>query len=122
MTKWLDKMVMPTLMLWFYAIAVGIASGFSFRRGPHPALADLVAQIAWPFILSSWVISDARKRRRALCYDYGSFAYFAWPVVLPIYLFQTRGFRAFLTLLWFAGICLVAAMFAFAIPFLRGLW
>ena len=32
----------------------------------------------------------------------------AWPVVVPIYLFQTRGVRAFLTLLCFAGIWLVA--------------
>jgi hypothetical protein len=48
--------------------------------------------------------------------DSDVFAIFAWPVVVPIYLFRTRGFRAFLTLLCFAGTWLVA-MIAAAVAF-----
>ena len=111
----------PTLMLWLYAIAGGFASGFSAGYGPPPISADVASRVAFSLIVSSWVISDARKRRRELCYDYGGFVYFAWPIRVPIYLFQTRGFRAFLTLLCFAGICLVAVLVAWAISFIRGL-
>ena len=68
--------------------------------------------VALPFIVASWVMADARKRGRQLCYDYDSFVYFMWPVIAPVYLFQTRGVRAFLTLLCFAGIWLIAALAA----------
>ncbi len=108
-------------MLWLYAIAEGIASGWFLGRGPLPPAGDLASQIAFPLIISYWIIADARKRRRELCYDYDSFVYFAWLIVVPIYLFQTRGVRAFLTLLCFGGICLAGVLVALAVSFIRGL-
>jgi len=65
---------------------------------------------AMALVIANWVIRDAQKRGRPLCYDYGMFLFFAWPIVAPVYLFQTRGVRAFLTLLWFIAILLVAAI------------
>jgi hypothetical protein len=110
MAKWLQEMTAPTLMLWFCAVAFGIASAI----GPDgmPKRAELVSSVVLPLVIASWVMADARKRGRPLCYDYDSFVYFAWPVVVPLYLFQTRGVRAFLTLLCFAGIWLIAALTA----------
>jgi len=55
-------------------------------------------------------LSRRPQTSRRLCYDYDSFVFFAWPVVVPVYLFQTRGARAFLTLLCFAGICVIAVL------------
>jgi hypothetical protein len=46
--------------------------------------------------------------------------FFAWPVVVPVYLFQTRGLRAFITLLWFAGIWIGAALLGLVVSALRG--
>lgn len=68
-------------------------------------------------VMAAWVMADARKRGRRLCHDYDSFVFFAWPIVVPIYLFQTRGARAFLTLLCFIGIC-IFAMLAAAVVFI----
>jgi hypothetical protein len=73
---------------------------------------ELAASYALPLVLTDWVVSDARKRRVKLCYDFDSFTFFVWPILIPIYLFQTRGARAFLTLLWFAGIWVVAILVA----------
>jgi hypothetical protein len=64
-------------------------------------------------------MADAKKRKRQLCYDDGSFVFFAWPVVVPVYLFRTRGVRAFLTLLCFAGIWLVAMLVALVVFIVR---
>src|SRR5262245_31082295 len=104
---WLQQMIAPTLMLWLYAaaygVAMGVGSGWS-KQG------ELAASIALPLVISSWVVADARKRDRRLCYDFDSFVYFAWPLVVPVYLVQTRGVRALLTLLCFAGIWIVAGM------------
>ena len=99
-------------MLWLFAVAFGLASAISPDGAGMSKRAELVSSVALPLVVSSWVVADARKRGRRLCYDFDSFVYFAWPVVVPVYLFQTRGARAFLTLLCFAGIWLVAAVVA----------
>ena len=104
MPKWLQGMVAPTLMLWLCAVA----SAAIPDSGELSNRADLAAGVALPLIVASWVMADAHKRGRRLCYDYDAFVFFAWPIVVPVYLFQTRGARAFLTLLCFAGIWIVA--------------
>jgi len=110
-------MVAPTLTLWFCVIALIIASVASRDGTGLPKRADFISRAVFPLAVASWVIADARKRGSPLCYDYDSFVFFAWPVGLPVYLFQTRGARAFLTFLCFAGICFVA-MFAAAALFI----
>ena len=102
-------MIGPTLTLWFCAAAYVVAS-LPGPDGAIPKRAEILAPIALSVVISLWVMADARKRGRRLCYDYDSFVYFAWPVVVPVYLFQTRGARAFLTLLCFGAIWLIAAL------------
>jgi hypothetical protein len=118
MPKWLQQMIVPTLMLWLCVVAFAIASA----RSPDglPKGADLAAAFVVPLVMASWVTADARKRGRRLCYDYDTFVFMAWPVVVPIYLFQTRGIRAILTLLCFGGILLVAILAATAVFIVRG--
>jgi hypothetical protein len=111
-------MVAPTLMLWLYAIAFGIASAAT-PAGGLPLGADLASRLALSLIMAWWVRADAQKRRRQLCYDYGSFVFFLWPLIAPAYLFQTRGVRALLTLLCFAGICIVGGVAAWAVVIIR---
>lgn len=96
-------------MLWLYAFAVGITSAIT-PDATLPRRAESLSQIALSLILASWVIADAHKRQRQLCYDYDTFVFFASPIVVPIYLFQTRGVRAFLTLLCFAGIWVIGML------------
>src|SRR6266481_5996931 len=118
MPKWLKGMVAPTLMLWLCAIAFGIA--YSVAPSGHlSSRADLVSRIALPLVISFWVSADAQKRRRQLCYDFDSFVFFASPIIVPVYLFQTRGVRAFLTLLCFAAIWLIGMLPVFVVSFIR---
>lgn len=102
-------MTAPTAMLWLYALAECIATGLRPSGEGISKHADLAGAYGLGLVISAWVMADARKRRRELCYDYDSFVFFAWPFLVPVYLFQTRGARAFLTLLCFAGIWLIAA-------------
>jgi hypothetical protein len=111
-------MVAPTLMLWLCAIACGVASSVA-AAGGAATRADRVSRFAMQFVIASWVIADARKRGRGLCYDYDTFVFFAWPIIVPIYLFQTRGMRAFLTLLCFAGIWLFAVVPVIVVNIIR---
>jgi hypothetical protein len=118
MPKWLKGMFAPTLMLWLCAIALGVAYIVA-PDGQLSGRADFASRFALPLVIASWVIADARKRGKALCYDYDSFVFFAWPFIVPVYLFQTRGMRALVTLLCFAGIWLVALAPFFVVSIVR---
>jgi hypothetical protein len=113
-------MVAPTAMLWLYAAAMGVSSAIS-PDGRLPNRAEYVSRAAMALIIAFWVSCDARKRQRELFYDFDSLVFFAWPVVVPVYLFQTRGARAFLTSLCFAGIWLVVMLGAGVIALIREL-
>src|SRR5258705_2881193 len=93
--KWLQGMIAPTICLWCCVTVVALGSTLGFEESA-PA-ADLASRFTLPFIMAWWIVEDARKRGRKLCYDFDSFVFFVWPLVVPIYLFQTRGVRAFLT-------------------------
>jgi hypothetical protein len=119
MPKWLQGMIAPTLTLWCCMVAFGIASAASSHGAVLPMRADLASRVVFPLVMASWVMADAQKRGRRLAYDYGSFVFFAWPIIVPIYLFQTRGSRAFLTLLSFLGICVIAMLAASVVFIIR---
>jgi len=110
MPQWLEGMIGPTLLLWLYAVSFAVAWIAAGGRGAFSTGGDLISRWAMALVVTTWVVRDAHKRSRQLCYDYGMFLFFWWPVVAPVYLFQTRGVRAFLTLLWFAGIWLFVAL------------
>ncbi len=120
MPKWLKGMVAPTLMLWLFAIAFGVTHSVS-SNGEISERANLASRFALPLVIAFWVTADARKRGRQLCYDYDSFVFLASPIIAPIYLFQTRGVRGFLTLLLFAAIWVIAILPAFVVSIVREL-
>jgi len=118
MPNWLKGMVEPTLALWLCVIALGVAHLYA-PGDEMSKRADLASRFALPLVIASWVTADARKRGKRLCYDYDSFVFFAYPIIAPIYLFQTRGARAFLTLLCFAAIWLIAMTPALVVAIVR---
>jgi hypothetical protein len=73
MPKFLQGMLVPTLMLWLYAIAFGIIHGGLPEGAEMSPRAGTAADFALPLILAWWVIADARKRGKRLCYDYDAF-------------------------------------------------
>jgi hypothetical protein len=90
MPKWLKGMVVPTLMLWLCAVAWGVAC--SVAPGRHaPKGSGVASGYALPLVLALWVTADARKRGKQLFYDYDSFVFFAWPVIVPVYSWLSPG-------------------------------
>jgi hypothetical protein len=100
----------------FYCFAAtALHEGLGSPSGA-PLFASMLASFLLPSSMALWVLADARQRRRRLPYDFGSFVFFAWPLVVPIYLFSTRGWRAFATLGFFLLLYLAASFFRI-IPF-----
>ncbi|HKQ38664.1 MAG TPA: hypothetical protein VJ063_11345 [Verrucomicrobiae bacterium] len=115
MPKWLEGNLGPTVALWLLAFVWGGLSAVPEEAGRR---AGVPANFALSLIIASWVMADARKRGRALPYDFDNLLFFAWPVILPIYLLQTRKLRILLTLLFFIGVCLFAWAGAFLVALL----
>ncbi len=44
-------------------------------------------------------------------YDFDSFIFFLWPLAAPVYLFRTRGWRAFGPIGLFVALSIVAVLF-----------
>jgi hypothetical protein len=65
-----------------------------------------------PGAIALWVVADAQRRGRNTLYDFGSFVFFFWPIIAPIYLFQMRGLRAFGTIGLFLAVFFAAIVFA----------
>ena len=71
----------------------------------------ILAGLLAPTGIALWLLADARQRGRSLPYDAGTFFFLAWPILAPIYLFSTRGWRAFAVFGWFLLLNLGAAFF-----------
>ena len=109
MRVWFRSRNGPIRLLWLYATALGAATGLS-PAGELSGPSDLASRVACALVLALWVMRDAQQRRIQLCHDYDSFVFFVWPVVVPTYLFRTRGWRAFVTLGCFADILSFAVL------------
>ncbi len=98
----------PAAMLYTLA-ASGLHENLGAPRGPSAIVAALASYI-FVTSLGLWVLADAARRQRTLPYDFGSFVFFAWLLVVPLYLWSTRRWRAFIPLLLFALLYLLAIL------------
>ena len=58
-------------------------------------------------VLALWVRSDRQARNFRVPFEFDAFVFFAWPFLLPWYLYQTRGPRG---LLYAAATCGLAIL------------
>lgn len=76
-------------------------------------VSTIIALLAHALFLSSlgmWVVADARHRQVNIPYDFDSLVFFTWWFAAPLYLFYTRGWRAFAVLGLFILLYLGAAL------------
>lgn len=68
----------------------------------------LVFAFSFQLLFAWWVYFDRRKHLISLPFEFEAFVFFAWPIVMPYYLFATRG--------WWAIPILMAWAMVFFIP------
>ena len=111
-----SRKVASEVLLWLSLAALASAAAFAEARGATALRAStLTGRFAVSIILVSWVYADGQSRGKSLCYDFDTFVFFAWPLVVPYYLFQTRGARALLTMLYFGCLCVAAGVFGLGV-------
>ncbi len=75
--------------------------------------ADTVFNLGFVLLLMWWVYVDRHRRHYPVPFEFEAFVFFAWPLVVPYYLFRTRGIRA-------APLCIALGV-AYLIPPLSAL-
>ena len=98
----------PAAMLYTLA-AAGLHESLGSPRGTS-AIAATLASYIFLTSVGLWVIADAERHQRALPYDYGTFVFFGWLVVVPLYLWWTRRWRAIIPLSLFALLYALATL------------
>lgn len=61
-----------------------------------PEKAEVLGSLSWQLFVALWVYIDRRARHLSLPFEFNTFVFFAWPLVLPYYLYKSRGARGFL--------------------------
>jgi hypothetical protein len=103
--KSFNGMRSATILLWiFHLISNAIYLPQTRTAGPS------LYSCALSLLICAWVMGDARKNQNKTCYDFDSFLFFAWPIVAPIYLFQTRRWRGVIPIFCFVAIWLIGSL------------
>jgi hypothetical protein len=77
--------------------------------GP-PRTAEKLWTFEFGLVLAWWVSVDRRVRDFSVPFEFDAFVFFAWPFILPYYLYRTRGRR---------GLFLVTGIYGlFLMPYL----
>ena len=102
MRNFQPKFTAPTVFLYVYVIVTQVVGGLyeAAEVEPHPALV-LIGPFGFFWALACWFQRDIYSRGLRWAIDLGFFLYIGWLVLLPYYLFKTRGPRAALVILTF---------------------
>jgi hypothetical protein len=72
------------------------------------------------YIILWWFQSDRSDRGIQLPFDAGFIMAALWPIVLPLYLFKSRGVKAFRILFFVLGVFIMSFLLALSIFFVIG--
>lgn len=109
----------PVVALCLYVFFVNILNVVYIVHEFQPsAIFEILSMIAFWLILCWWLREDSKKFGVGWFLDIGFFIYIAWIIIIPYYLFKTRGFRGFITILLFLGIHAAAYLLSLYVYFL----
>ena len=63
-------------------------------KGYDPSIeAEQLMFVYITFMFACWILEDAKEQKYHRPYEFGAFIFFAWPILIPIYLVETRGWK-----------------------------
>ena len=119
MTTMLSSIFSPAGLLGVFILLTQATNAFYSSRNVEPSAAsELLKSMILLGLLGWWLERDSRERGVALFYCRGVILSVAWPLVLPVYLYRTRGVKGLLHILAFAGAYVAANLLGLLIFFL----
>jgi hypothetical protein len=76
-----------------FALGLSICAAY---RTNNPEATELLWTFEFRLLLTWWVHADRRARSFGVPFEFDAFVFWAWPVVVPYYLYRSRGGRGLL--------------------------
>lgn len=109
----------PVIVLCLFVFFTNILNVLYFAYDFQPsAIFELLSALGFWMILCWWLMEDSKKYGFQWFLDIGFFIYIAWIILIPYYLFKTRGLRALITILLFIGILVSGYLLSLIVYFL----
>ena len=103
---------LPTLVFAIFIFTANTASGLHYGLSmPQAGALDLIYPVGIFWGLGWWLLNDSQKYGWKWHLDWGILLYVIGWLLVPFYLFKTRGRKAFLVILLFAGLYVGSHMF-----------
>jgi hypothetical protein len=98
----ISKSLTPLVMLTaIFALGLSVCAAY---RTDRPEMTELLWTFEFRLLLTWWVLADSRARAFGVPYEFGAFVFWGWPVVVPYYLYRSRGGRGLLLALGIWGL------------------
>jgi hypothetical protein len=94
-------------------IAQGVLALHHLRM---PEESDYLWSISLQLMIACWVRIDRRDRCLRLPFEFDAFVSFAWPLVLPYYLYESRGARGVLLAVSIFALLIIPNVAALTLP------
>ena len=122
MARFFSLIASPAGLLYLFLLLTQPINGlYDASQVEVPGLYRLLYVLGFIWVIGWWLQQDSRRHGFKWVYDLGLFLYIAWPIILPYYLFKTRGLKALLTILIFLAVYLGAYIIGVIIYFVMGL-
>jgi hypothetical protein len=116
MLRLISQITSPTALLYFFLVVTRIIAGIYTASGTEqPRAYLLLYPLSFLWILGLWLQKDSRKNGAPWVFDMGFFLYQAWLIIMPYYLYKTRGGKAYPPIFAFIGIYIGADLIGQAI-------
>ena len=98
----------PTRALWGCWLAAWLTG---FGNSGHRSL-DFSWTLAHSLVLTSWVLRDMRRLGKVPSYDHSTWLFVTPALLVPVYLFESRGRKAWLAIGAYLGMGMVTGLMA----------
>jgi hypothetical protein len=103
--------VLPIVGLAILTIIVSTYSAIAGYRGAEPSdQSSYLWAFGFSLFVAWWVEADRKLRAISAPFEYAAAVFFAWPILLPLYLYKSRGAKGL--------VCGISIVLGYSIPFL----
>lgn len=110
--KRIDNLVLYTIfsvsLIFAYAHVV-----LGLKEQDVSTTTDFLWMFVFALLVAVWTTKEPRFKEFCPPFEFGAFMYFLWPIILPYYLYKTRGSEGLILFVGFAAL--------YYIPFMSGL-
>jgi len=106
----------PVNAIVFFAVLYYLASSIIVYLGDYPSHQfEFIWYLSNSILIAWWVVEDKKDYNFHAPFEFGAFVFFAWVVVVPYYLWKTRGRKSIGWSILVVGYFFIPSMYWFLV-------